>query len=148
WSTVEPFSLPPGSAAIMFGEPLLFKFMSWLHFGAIPKGYEVMLHQTGMAAWWGMLATALNLMPFGQLDGGHISYSVLGSRAGYLPLGTLGAALVLLTMPGNWALMRAILFAMASSLGVRHPPVPDEAAPLDWGRRLLALFAVLMFIVC
>jgi integrase len=60
---------------IFFGEPLLFKAMAWLHFGILRPGYDIVLHPLGFAAWWGMLATALNLMPFGQLDGGHIVYA-------------------------------------------------------------------------
>ncbi len=57
---------------IYFGEPLLFKAVAWLHFGTLPEGFDIVLHPMGFAAWFGMLATALNLLPFGQLDGGHI----------------------------------------------------------------------------
>ena len=63
------------------GEPLLFKFASWLLWGTQPDGYSLNLHPMAFAAWFGLLATALNLFPIGQLDGGHISYAVLG-RAG------------------------------------------------------------------
>ena len=63
-----------GEGMIYFGEPLLYKAMAWLHFGAIPAGYDVRSIRWRLPAWLGMLATALNLMPFGQLDGGHIVY--------------------------------------------------------------------------
>ena len=63
------------------GEPLLFKAAEWLTFGNIPDGYSVNMHPMAFAAWFGMLATALNLFPIGQLDGGHISYAVLGRRS-------------------------------------------------------------------
>ena len=63
------------------GEPLLFKAAEWLTFGHIPDGYSVNMHPMAFAAWFGMLATALNLFPIGQLDGGHISYAVLGRRS-------------------------------------------------------------------
>ena len=62
-------------------EPLLFKAAEWLTFGNIPDGYSVNMHPMAFAAWFGMLATALNLFPIGQLDGGHISYAVLGRRS-------------------------------------------------------------------
>ena len=63
------------------GEPLLFHFASWLSSSAtIPDGYVVNMHPMAFAAWFGMLATALNLFPIGQLDGGHISYAVARPR--------------------------------------------------------------------
>ena len=61
----------------------------------IPQGSEVFLHPMGFAAWWGMLATALNLMPFGQLDGGHIVYSLLGRRSSCVSIATVGVAMLL-----------------------------------------------------
>ena len=60
------------------GEPLLFKLASWLVWGTQPDGYSLNMHPMAFAAWFGLLATALNLFPIGQLDGGHISYAVLG----------------------------------------------------------------------
>ena len=131
-----------------FGEPLLFKALAILRFGSIPAGYEVVLHPIGFAAWWGMLATALNLMPFGQLDGGHLVYALLGRRAGYVSLATLGAAALLTILSISWISMAVMMFAMAYFLGIGHPRVIDEEVPLDPRRRWVAAFALLMFIVC
>ena len=55
----------------------------------MPDGYSLNLHPMAFAAWFGLLATALNLFPVGQLDGGHISYAVLGRRSTYVTLATL-----------------------------------------------------------
>src|SRR5258706_8285527 len=63
---------------IELGEPLLFKAAEWLTFGNIPDGYWVNMHPMAFAAWFGMLATALNLFPIGQLDGGDSSDPVFG----------------------------------------------------------------------
>ena len=63
------------------GEPLLFKAAEWLTFGSIPDGYSVNMHPMAFAAWFGLLATALNLFPISQLDGGHIAYAVFGRRS-------------------------------------------------------------------
>ena len=131
-----------------FGEPLLFKLAAWWHFGNVPPGYEVMLHPMGFAAWWGMLATALNLMPFGQLDGGHVVYSLLGRRAAYVSLGTLGAAMLLTMGSLSWLSMTVMMLVMALVLGVRHPRIVDEDTPLDSGRRLVAACALLIFVLC
>ena len=65
---------------LALGEPLLFKLAPWLKFGTIPDGQSLNMHPMVFAAWFGMLATALNLLPFGQLDGGHITYATLGGR--------------------------------------------------------------------
>ena len=66
------------SSGFELGEPLLFKLATRLLWGTIPDGYSLNMHPMAFAAWFGLLATALNLFPIGQLDGGHISYAVLG----------------------------------------------------------------------
>jgi membrane-associated protease RseP (regulator of RpoE activity) len=76
-STVVP--APAQSAELVYlGEPLLFKWATRLMFGALADGFTLNMHPMVFAAWFGMLATALNLLPFGQLDGGHITYATLG----------------------------------------------------------------------
>jgi membrane-associated protease RseP (regulator of RpoE activity) len=139
---------PQGADLIYFGEPLLFKALEWLRFGALPPGYDTALHPMGFAAWWGMLATALNLMPFGQLDGGHIAYAVFGRRAQYVSMATLASVLLLTFASFSWISMTIMLLVMAFFLGVRHPHIADEDTPLDGRRRLVALFALVMFVLC
>jgi membrane-associated protease RseP (regulator of RpoE activity) len=139
-----------GGDMIYFGEPLLYKFAAWLHFGSVPTGYDVSIHPMAFAAWWGMLATALNLMPFGQLDGGHVLYSVMKRprQAAIASVVTLVAAALLTTRSLSWISMLVIMVLMALFLGLQHPRVIDEDTPLDPGRRLLAVFALVMFILC
>ena len=139
-----------GGDMIYFGEPLLYKFAAWLHFGSVPSGYDVSIHPMAFAAWWGMLATALNLMPFGQLDGGHVLYSVMKRprQAAIASVVTLIAAALLTTRSLSWISMLVIMVLMALFLGLQHPRVIDEDTPLDPGRRLLAVFALVMFILC
>ena len=72
--------VPPDFVGWELGEPLLFQLAAKLLWGTIPDGYSLNMHPMAFAAWFGMLATALNLFPIGQLDGGHISYAVLGRR--------------------------------------------------------------------
>jgi membrane-associated protease RseP (regulator of RpoE activity) len=133
---------------IYFGEPLLFQGLSRVYFGPIPEGYDIFLHPLGFAAWFGMLATALNLMPFGQLDGGHIAYAVFGRRAAYVSVATLGAAIVLTLRSGSWVAMTVMMLIMAFFLGVRHPRIVDEESPLDAKRKLIAAIALVIFIIC
>ena len=137
-----------GTGAVFLGEPLLFKLAARLHFGALPEGKDILLHPMGFAAWFGMLATALNLLPFGQLDGGHIAYSLFGRRAAYVSVATLVGAVVLTAVSMSWISMTIMMLAMAFFLGVRHPRIVDEHVPLTAGRRMIAFLALVIFIVC
>jgi membrane-associated protease RseP (regulator of RpoE activity) len=140
--------IAPSPNTIHFGDPLLLKAVAWLHFGPLPPGFDVVLHPMGFAAWWGMLATALNLLPFGQLDGGHIAYAVLGRRSGWVSIATLTAVVMLTLVSLSWISMTLLLLIMAFFLGFRHPRILDEGTPLDGRRRLVALFALVIFILC
>src|SRR6187200_3472644 len=84
------------SGMLELGEPILFRIASWLLWGTQPDGYSLNMHPMAFAAWFGLLATALNLFPIGQLDGGHVSYSVLGSRLStYVTFAMLAVAVAL-----------------------------------------------------
>jgi membrane-associated protease RseP (regulator of RpoE activity) len=141
-------AIPSDFKGAEFGEPLLFRLLAWLRFGPIPDGYSVNLHPMGWAAWFGMLATALNLTPIGQLDGGHISYAVLGRKSGIVTMATV-VGLVSLTIfaKGAYALWTAIVVAMLFIFGVHHPRALDEDVPLDRTRLWLAALAVAIFVL-
>jgi membrane-associated protease RseP (regulator of RpoE activity) len=137
------------SNLLQLGEPLLFQFASWLLWGAQPVGYSLNMHPVAFAAWFGMLATALNLFPIGQLDGGHISYAVLGSRwSTYVTFATVGVALGLAYFASSWIVWTVLILAMLLMFGPHHPRVFDEHVPLDRTRVALALLALVMFILC
>jgi membrane-associated protease RseP (regulator of RpoE activity) len=140
--------LPADFVGLELGEPLLFKFASWLFWGSPPDGYSLNLHPVAFAAWFGLLATALNLFPIGQLDGGHISYSVLGTRSTYVTFAMLCVAVMLSFFSQSWIVWTVLMIAMLYFFGPRHPRVFDEDVPLDRRRKLLALFALIMFILC
>src|SRR5689334_1625000 len=140
--------VPPDFVGLELGEPLLFKIASWLFWGSPPKGYSLNMHPMAFGAWFGMLATALNLFPIGQLDGGHISYSVLGQRSTYVTFVMLGVALALTLVSSSWIVWTGLMMVMLFMVGPRHPRVFDEDVPLDRARLLLALFALIMFILC
>jgi len=141
-------TFPPTDEVFYFGEPLLLKAIAWWHFGALPKGVDITLHPVGFAAWFGMLATAMNLLPFGQLDGGHIAYSVFGPRARFVSMATLGVTVILVVVSLSWISMAVIMIAMAVFLGFRHPTITDEHEPLDPRRRVVAFLALLIFVLC
>src|SRR4029079_4835649 len=108
------------------GEPLLFKAAEWLTFGSIPDGYSVNMHPMAFAAWFGMLATALNLFPIGQLDGGHISYAVFGRRSTAVTLAMMCVAVALSFFSASWIVWTVLLVLMLFAFGPRHPRTVDE----------------------
>jgi membrane-associated protease RseP (regulator of RpoE activity) len=106
------------------------------------------MHPMAFAAWFGLLATLLNLFPIGQLDGGHISYAVLGRRSTIVSVATVLALMCLTFVSRSWLVWSVLTLGMLLLFGARHPQTVDEDVPLDAGRILLALFAVLMFVLC
>ncbi|NOT44867.1 MAG: site-2 protease family protein [Acidobacteria bacterium] len=132
---------------IEFGEPLLFQWATWLFWGTPADGFIVNMHPMVFAAWFGLLATALNLFPIGQLDGGHISYAVLGRRSTLVTLGTVGVLVGLTFVSSSWVVWTVLTIGMLFGFGMRHPRTYDEDAPLDRWRLWLAGFALVMFIL-
>jgi membrane-associated protease RseP (regulator of RpoE activity) len=130
------------------GEPLLFKAVAWLTFGAVPDGYTVNMHPVAFAAWFGMLATTLNLFPIGQTDGGHVSYAVLGRYSTVLSFGTLACLVGLSFISMSWVVWTVLMTAMLVLIGPRHPRTIDEHVPLDRARLWVAAFGLAMFILC
>ena len=141
--------LPADASNLLeLGEPMLFKFASWLLWGSQPDGYSLNMHPMAFAAWFGMLATALNLFPIGQLDGGHVSYAVLGPRSTYVTIVMIGVVISLAYFSSSWIVWTILLLAMLVMFGPKHPRVFDEDVPLDRTRVLLALIGVAIFVVC
>jgi membrane-associated protease RseP (regulator of RpoE activity) len=142
--------IPEDFEGVVFemGEPLLFQAASWLTFGPLGDGYTVNMHPMAFAAWFGLLATALNLFPFGQLDGGHISYAVLGRSSTTVSIATIVGLVGLSFVSASWIAWTVLTLVMLLTLGARHPRTFDEDVPLDSTRLWLAAFAVLMFVLC
>jgi membrane-associated protease RseP (regulator of RpoE activity) len=130
----------PRADQMMLGEPLLFKVLGgWIH-GPIPEGHDLYLHPVAFAGWVGLLITALNLLPIGQLDGGHILYGLLRTKAHKV------ATLLLLAAVGaviwyrlwGWTLMLMLLMLM----GPVHPPTANDQVPLGPVRTVLGWLAL------
>ncbi|HOW43917.1 MAG TPA: site-2 protease family protein [Candidatus Aminicenantes bacterium] len=130
------------AGGLSLGEPLLFTLLARLIVGTLPPGSELLVHPMAFAGWFGLLATAFNLFPIGQLDGGHILYAVAGRRRAYAA-GV--AAVAVLVALGVFFWQGWLLWALLATLiGLRHPPV-FEAERLDRRRRLLAVAALAIF---
>jgi membrane-associated protease RseP (regulator of RpoE activity) len=141
-------ALPDNVLVYSLGEPLLLKMFSWLIFGSLAEGFSVSLHPVAFASWFGLLATALNLFPIGQLDGGHISYAVFGRRSSNVTLLMIGCAMLLTYFSRSWLVWTVLTTIMLFLFGRHHPRTFDEHVPLDPARKRLAIFAVVMFVLC
>jgi membrane-associated protease RseP (regulator of RpoE activity) len=130
---------------IGFGEPLIFKISAYLMGKTPPEGFALSLHPVGLAAWFGFLATALNLLPIGQLDGGHMIYALfpgLHKR--------ISQVLVIALVPlGIWYWTGWLLwFVLLLILRLRHPMTMDDSSPLESRHFGLAWFGLAMFVLC
>ncbi|MGA7563133.1 MAG: site-2 protease family protein [Desulfobaccales bacterium] len=131
-----------GHEMLALGEPLLYQFLSWLAFGTLSPQAQVILHPVAFAGWIGMLVTSLNLIPVGQLDGGHVSYALFPEYHRRISLGFLGLLVACgLIFWYGWLIWAVLL----SFLGWRHPQPSYYWLPLDARRRWLGFFTILVF---
>ncbi len=173
-SPVQPLAdLPAG--AILEGNSLLYLLLKHLAHPGLGPADDVFLHPLAWAGWIGLLVTSLNLLPAGQLDGGHVLYALLGSdthrrvarlvRQVVLVMGLVGLAcwLALLYDPAltwlqqrglDWPVLRGsgtlpwlVWSILLRFVGRRHPPVRDEDAPLGGGRTAIGWIALAMLVL-
>jgi membrane-associated protease RseP (regulator of RpoE activity) len=143
-SEVKPAG-PSGEAGLFLGDSLLFQAISWLTLGTVGDDVTILLHPIALAGWVGLLVTALNLLPVGQLDGGHVVYAAFGERwHRWISRGTL-TTLVILGVSGaaTWLVWAVLL----SFLGMRHPRLQDPDTPLDRRRKWAAVATLVMFLL-
>ena len=135
----------PGLGAqgdLVFGTPAIFRLLEWIVFPSIPAS-DISLHPVARAAWVGVFATALNLLPIGQLDGGHILYSYVGDWHRALTRIFIAALLPIgIFFSYTWLVWAALLLLF----GRRHPSLYDPT-PLSRGRRLLGVLALVILLL-
>ena len=132
--------------ASSLGDNLLMRIMSRLVLGPLPPGYDVLVHPVAEAAWFGLLVTALNLFPMGQLDGGHVSYAVFGERT-HRWIGrafSWGVLLLAIFSSFSWLVW---WFVTRWVIGFGHPPVSDETIKLGGLRVAIAAISLLLLIL-
>jgi membrane-associated protease RseP (regulator of RpoE activity) len=142
-STSVVTQVPP-EATLELGESLLMKGLIRLIHGSLPPGQDLLLNAVGLAGWAGILVTALNLLPLGQLDGGHVAYALFGRGSRWIALPAIGIMLGMSFLWPGWIVwcLLAILF------GLRHPPLQNPHRPLrrrDW---VLGAAALILLLIC
>lgn len=135
--------LAGSGAGMTLGDSLLIEFLSWLIIGPIPEGYDFMLSPAAFAAWVGLLVTMINLLPLGQLDGGHIIYALIGKRQRLVGRIFLAVMIVLgFWWPGWW-----LFGAMVFMFGINHPPTINDSIRLPRHAKIIGYCALLIFII-
>ena len=134
-------SIPKGTPSL--GPNLLLIAFISLLFPHLPSGYTINLHPTAFAGWVGLVVTAINLLPAGQLDGGHIARAVLKEKHLYASFAAI-ALLAAISILGNgsWLFMLLLIIFL---IGPAHPPALNELAPLDAKRIGLAILSIIIF---
>lgn len=170
-STIVEMSEHAAEGGLVLGTPLIMSLFSDIFYGPIPQGYDLFLHPVAFAGWVGLFVTALNLIPSGQLDGGHIVYALFSkkyhryiSRVMIALLIIFGIGTKILLEIGNdllgsgfnWLTQSVpviegwpgwILWAVLLTLmGAKHPPTMYEETDLDMKRKVLGLISLLIFI--
>jgi membrane-associated protease RseP (regulator of RpoE activity) len=136
--------LDPRPGVLYLGEPLLFQWAGQLVHGPLGPHETLVIGPWGMAAWFGLLVTGLNLMPIGQLDGGHVVYGLFGAQVHQrVSRAASWVCLALLWFGPQW-LMWAILMRL---LGRAHPATWYDPAPVGRGRQLVGALGALVFVV-
>ncbi|MEK6657291.1 MAG: site-2 protease family protein [Nitrospirota bacterium] len=129
---------------VMLGDSLGFKILSYLAIGALPDKADIFLHPIAYAGWIGFFVTAMNLLPIGQLDGGHVVYAVLGRWHRLVSISMVVLLFILgyMSWPGwyLWGFLTTVL-------GTRHPPVFQPNIELDKRRKIIAWITLIVFIL-
>lgn len=129
---------------LRLGDPLLLQALVRVVMGPLPPNHDVLLHPVALAGWFGFFVTFLNLMPLGQLDGGHLWHALVGPRQRYIGWATFGLLLAMGAIFPGWLVLAALALLL---LRIGHPPVMDESVPLGRGRTTLGIIMIVVFVL-
>lgn len=136
--------IPPGNY-LEFGEPLIIQwFVAWIH-GPTPEGHTLFMNGVAQAGWVGVFVTALNLLPIGQLDGGHLTYTLLGRTAHWIAIGLVGLAAI--TMIYTRTFSYVLLLVLIMITGMKHPPTRNDAVPLGASRHIIGWLTLAFLLI-
>jgi membrane-associated protease RseP (regulator of RpoE activity) len=129
---------------LILGESLIFKFLSSIVLKNVPEGHTVLLSPIAFAGWAGILVTMLNLLPIGQLDGGHIIYALLGKAQRKIAF-----VATLALIPLGYFLWTGwfVWIGLVLLIKIGHPPTLNDQIPLDTRRKVIGWLAMLIFVL-
>ena len=132
--------------AIKLGDSLLMKLLTWISYPNLLESQDIMLHPIAFAGWIGLLVTMLNLLPIGQLDGGHIAYAMLGKKQNIFGKLAFISLIPLSFISLNWLFWGLLIFLLMRS--AKHPPIHDINIPLTKYNKRIGYICFVIFILC
>jgi membrane-associated protease RseP (regulator of RpoE activity) len=131
---------------ITLGDSILIKFLTAVIFPNLNSTQDVMLHPIAFAGWIGLLVTMLNLLPIGQLDGGHIAYAMLGKKHDKVAKFALLALIPMGLLSLNWLVWAVLILVLMRT--TKHPPVYDVNVPLSDKNKRIGYICLAIFVLC
>lgn len=138
-------SVPSEGVYLFLGEPPLFQWLSALMLGPVPQGQHVVLHPVAFAAWAVLFITAINMVPVGQLDGGHVVYALFGKQARFV---TYIAIALFLFLGIQYHPIWIFFLVVTVFISFWHPDPIDTHSPIGARRVILAALTYLLVALC
>jgi len=136
--------VPVGSGGLQLGNSILFNIISKLVIGNLPQGKDVMLHPVAFAGWIGFFVTALNLLPIGQLDGGHIMYGLVGRYQKWFGWVTFSSLFIFGFFWQGWFLWAVLILVL---IKIQHPAPLDDISPISVKHKIIGIISIVFFIL-
>lgn len=139
-SKITPFK----DGGLLLGDSILVHFLTKLYFPSIPKDSEILLHPVAFAGWIGYFITAINLLPIGQLDGGHITYALFQKKYRFIAYITFATIVVAGLLWLGWIIWGVLIIII---IGFRHPPPLDNISEPTLRNRIIGYISFLIFLI-
>lgn len=136
---------PVPADSLSFGSSILLELMCLIRFGSVSSALNIGLHPTALAAWFGLLVTSVNLLPIGQLDGGHVIYALFGPRRARIVSIVTFCCMIPLGLLVCEAWLGFTVVALI--VGLKHPPPLDSYTPLDRTAKMLGVAAIVLLVL-
>ena len=130
-------------AGLQLGDSLFMWLATHAMYPDLGPSQDIMLSPVGFAAWIGLLVTALNLLPIGQLDGGHIAYAMFGKKHAWIARIAFVALIPLSFLSLNWLIWAALIFFL---IRIQHPPIMETNEPLAPHQKVIGWIALAIFL--
>lgn len=145
-SMSEVIEMSPEFGGIILGDSILMKILTSAMHPSLSASQDIMLHPIAFAGWIGLLVTMLNLLPIGQLDGGHVAYAMLGYRHDLFAKFAFAALIPLSLFSLNWLVWAVLILIVMRTTS--HPPVQDLHIPLSQNNKIIGYVCLVIFILC
>ena len=134
------------AAGLKLGDSILMKILTWTMFPDLGSNQDILLHPIAFAGWIGLLVTMLNLLPIGQLDGGHIAYAMLGNKFDRVAKLAWLALIPMSLFSLNWLVWGLLILLLMRT--TKHPPIQYIDAPITAREKWIGAVSLAIFILC